>query len=164
MFSFVLGAVKKVAQVIGGETLEKATDVINAIQGKANVDPEVEKAMLSQEVELQKLMVQDAADARQLIREEGKSEDPFVRRARPAFLWFGILLFAFNFAILPLLNVILAFFSKSPVLFVFPQLPDQIYTLFEVSFLGYGAFRTADKYTKGKYGSSVIDKLSGGKR
>lgn len=77
--------------------------------------------------------------AGQNIRTETSSNDPWVRRARPMFLWvmtFGI---ALSVTVFPLINVAL---HKG---LVFPAIPDAYLSLFRDAFLGYTVARTWEK-------------------
>jgi len=138
-------SLKILSSVVGGSIGEKADGVVAALEGEIGNRPEVQAAMLQQELEVKKLILADAEGSRQLIASESKSEDPFVRRARPAFLWLFYIVIVVNFVIIPVLR-----FSGFEATIVYPDLPEQLYWLFGSSFLGYSGFRTFDKMRKSK--------------
>lgn len=164
IFDVIKAGISIVSKIVGGEgdknILQKAADILET--NKHN--PEVQRAMLDQEVELKKIYAADAADARQLVREESRSEDPFVRRARPAFMWLFYIVIIFNFVLLPLTAAILGpqlvTQPDGTVMVIerfdikYPVLPEQLYYLFGVSFLGYTGFRSFDKWKKNGKGKS----------
>lgn len=142
----LIGKVLNVAKdAVGGVIGDKIKDVAKAL----GTDPEVRMAILRQETEIKGIIAKDFADARQLIREESRSEDAFVRRSRPAFLWLFYLIIVFNFAIFPLISIFEPTFTV-----IYPQLPTPLYTLFGVSFTGYVAGRSWDKRNKLKNGGA----------
>ena len=122
--------------------LESAANIIRNKQD----DPAVKQAMLDQELEMKKLVLKDAEGARALITAESKSEDAFVRRARPAFMWLFYGVIIFNFILLPLIAAIGKFSNPDfSISFDYPVLPEQLYYLFGASFLGYSGLRSWDK-------------------
>ena len=137
----VIGKVLSIAKsAVGGAIGQKIGDVVDAI----GTNPEVRKAMLNQEVEMKKIIMEDFEGARQLIREESRSEDPFVRRARPAFLWLFYIVIVFNFVMIPMVSL----FREIHV--IYPALPSELYQLFGAAFLGYSGFRSWDKHKGNK--------------
>lgn len=147
----ILDIAKTVLNLAGKVIKGKAGDTIRAaaseIEGAASSNQELRIALAEQERKVKEIYAADFADARQLIREESRSEDPFVRRARPAFLWLFYGLIIFNFVIFPILRLIDPGFTIS-----YPDLPDALYALFGSSFLGYVGFRSWDKRNKLKNG------------
>ena len=73
------------------------------------------------------------------ITAETTSGDPYVRRARPTFLYVMILGVAFSIIIFPILNLI----AHKGLVMV--PIPDAYLQLFGVSFLGYTGARTWEK-------------------
>lgn len=143
MFDLLFKGLAKVGDIVGGGLREKLVGVIAEVQEAAGKDPAVEQALLAQEVEIKKIVAADLEGARQLIREEGRSEDAFVRRARPAFLWLFYLVIIFNFVAAPILNQ----FGILGTM-IYPTLPEELYWLFGTSFTGYAGFRSWDKKRK----------------
>lgn len=143
LIDLALGALKKLGNLVGGDLGKKVTGVIGELKEAVGKDPELEKAMLAQEVELKKIVAADLEGARRLIKSESKSEDPFVRRARPAFLWLFYVIIFFNFAVAPILQQIGVLGTLT-----YPELPQELYYLFGVSFTGYAGFRSYDKAKK----------------
>ena len=145
LFDVLKTGLKVAAKYIGGDVGDKIKEVSGKIEEASSTNPELRKAMLDQELEIKKIYAADFADARQLIREESRSEDPFVRRSRPAFLWLFYLIIVFNFAIFPIVSIFYPYFKV-----VYPDLPTPLYTLFGTAFVGYAGFRSFDKRTKAK--------------
>lgn len=79
------------------------------------------------------LEVEDLKDRRELIKTALRSEDPYVRRARPTFLWVMYVILIANYLIFPAIGVKVT------------TLPSALLTLFGSAFIGYGVFRSADK-------------------
>lgn len=174
----VLGSVVKgAAGLVGGDIVTKAAEVIDAISGKAETDPELQKLLENSKLEMARIGLADAEGARLLIREAQKSEDAFVRRARPTFLYLFYVVMIFNFMILPLLagfgglgveivqldaeglittDATLVAETIAVSTFVYPDLPDQLYWLFGTSFLGLVGVRSWDKKNKLKNGEKKL--------
>jgi hypothetical protein len=73
------------------------------------------------------------------ITAETTSEDPYVRRARPTFLYVMILGIAFSIIVFPILNLV----THRGLQMV--DIPEGYLDLFGVSFLGYTGARTWEK-------------------
>jgi len=73
------------------------------------------------------------------ITAETQSEDPYVRRARPTFLYVMIVGIAFSIIIFPILNLL----THKGLQMV--EIPEAYLELFGVSFLGYTGARTWEK-------------------
>ena len=141
----VLGIAGK---VIGGDAGKKIAEVSGEIENASASSAEFRMALLNQEAEIKKIYAADFADARQLIREESRSEDSFVRRARPAFMWLFYAVIFFNFVLFPMVRIFVPGFD-----IIYPDLPTPLYTLFGTAFIGYAGFRSFDKRTKAKNNS-----------
>jgi hypothetical protein len=148
ILDIVKTALKVGSRLLGGDTGQKMDEVAVALEDNMQKDPEFRKQMLSQELEIKKVYAADFADARELIKESLKSEDAYVRRARPTFMYLFYAIILFNFAIFP----ILAAAIPAVELFVYPALPSELYWLFGSAFLGYTGFRSYDKRNKLKNG------------
>jgi len=119
-------------------------------------------------------MLADAEGARLLIREAQKSEDAYVRRVRPTFLYLIYVLLIFNFIVMPILSGVAGIGIEIVQLtaegaitangteavetiavntFVYPELPEPLWWAFTSSFLGYAGFRSWDKRNKLKNGA-----------
>ena len=152
-------AISTIARIVGpgrGNKLKDAADVLSEFTGdvKANRIPpeqmaELEQAMMKHEAEMKRLDVEERKDARELIREEGRSEDPWVRRARPTFLWLIYLVLFWNFVVLGTYEY---FTTGAAVLQPPINFPEELYMLFGSAFLGYTGFRSLDKKNGGKGG------------
>lgn len=103
----------------------------------AKLDAELQEAQLKHDTDIQ-------TQAAENIRAEATSEDPFVRRARPAFLWVMTTAIGISLIVFPLIN---AFTGKG---LTFVQIPDAYLQLFGVGFLGYTAARSYEKVAGSK--------------
>jgi hypothetical protein len=95
---------------------------------------EKEKADLQRELELELLKSQTS-----IIEAEANSDDAYVSRARPTFLYIGYAVIVFNFILLPGIQY---FTSGAMVPLV---LPEGFWYLFGTGYLGYTGARSADK-------------------
>lgn len=93
------------------------------------------------------LEVEDLKDRRELIKTALRSEDPYVRRARPTFLWVMYVILITNYIVFPIVGLKVA------------TLPGSLLTLFGTAFIGYGVLRSGDK--KGVDLLDVIKKVVG---
>jgi hypothetical protein len=98
----------------------------------AQLDAQLEEAKLKHDTDIQ-------TQAAETIRAEATSEDPFVRRARPAFLWMMTVGVGISLIIFPLIN---ACTGKG---LVFPEIPTPYLELFGAGFLGYTGARSFEK-------------------
>ena len=80
-----------------------------------------------------------------VIKAEASSEDPYVRRARPTFLYLMYAVIAFNFILVPILHMGIELWGKTP--FTPLDIPEELYWLFGSGYLGYAGARTWDKWT-----------------
>ena len=125
------------------------TDIVHAFKG----DPAVLKELQLREMEartrielakaeirtaLEKAWMEDAASLREQAKVELSSEDPFVRRARPAWLWGLLALYLTNYG----LTGIASWFDPSihPI-----DIPTDVHLLAGLLVGGYGYLRTVEK-------------------
>ena len=138
--SFIGDALKVVGNFTGISTVKDAAEiVIDAIRK----DPDLEKELAKIELEHRKLAIKEAEGVRSLFKAEIKSEDSYIRRARPTFLYMGYILIAIDLGILSLANAISAGFGGPAI--PFAVLPREFYALFGTAFTGYSIVRTIDK-------------------
>jgi hypothetical protein len=134
---------------------ELVKDVVSTFhlspEAKAEIDAKVEEnklALAKLDAELQEAVLKHDTDiqtqAAETIRAEATSEDPFVRRARPAFLWVMTSAIGISLIVFPLINT----FTGKGLTFV--QIPDAYLQLFGVGFLGYTAARSYEKVAGSK--------------
>lgn len=132
------GVVKTIADVV--DRFVETPDEKRAAESiKAKM--EMQKMVLQAEYErmLQEYEAKIADIAGQNIRAETQSEDAYVRRARPTFLYVMIGAIAFSVLICPLINL---FLHKGLVPM---EIPGAYLELFGISFLGYVGARTYEK-------------------
>ena len=130
---------------LSGGLLELGTSLIDRLIP----DPE-EKA----KAKLDLLKMQQEGEFRGLetrmgaILAEAESSDPWTSRARPAFLY---VVYAFLLFALPM-GILSVFAPEAPVQIAagasawLEAIPEQLYTLFAVGYLGYAGARTVDKW------------------
>lgn len=173
VLGFLGSGVKAAAGLLGGPIAQKAIEVIDAISKEAETNPEMQKLLQDHEATMVGMALQDAEGARQLIREGLKSEDAYVRRVRPTFLYLIYVLLIVNFIVMPLLSGVAgigvdivqltaegaitengaeAVETIAVNTFVYPKLPEPLWWAFTSSFLGYAGFRSWDKRNKFKNG------------
>ena len=145
--------------LLGGDPIAGIKGIIEEF----HLSPE-DKAKLqqaAQELELKRIEIEAARDAAvqqhdadmaklqvQAITAETTSEDPYVRRARPTFLYVMIAAIGYSLIVAPVVN---AFLHKGLVPM---EIPGAYLELFGVSFLGYVGARTWEK-TKGATSSAT---------
>ena len=110
------------------------------------VEADLRKTEISAALEERRLDIQDDASRRDLIKVESTSEDPYVRRARPTFLYIMYGVMAMNFILIPIIAVVVRLCNYSIQIELF-QLPSALYWLFGSAYLGY---TTAREYGKAK--------------
>ena len=146
---FIGKALGVVAKAVGLDSVGAAVDTIkNAIAG----NPEAAKAIREFELEEKRLLLEELRTTHRLYIEEIKSEDPFVRRVRPACVWVVVGILAMNYILVPFVNIIIVAFGGAAVKLVFPEIPAEVLALFGTLFGLYGGYRSIDKRTKAKNG------------
>jgi hypothetical protein len=94
-------------------------------------------------IELRALEVRETeliiGSAAAVLKSEAESPDPYVRRARPTYLYLMYAVLGFNFILLPCLQ----FFTHTLINPI--ELPEPLYYLFGSGFLGYVGARSWDK-------------------
>lgn len=125
------------------------TDVIHSIKGDPAVLKElqlreiearlkVDQAKAEARVKLEAVWMKDAESLREQIKIELQSEDPFVRRARPAWLWGLLCVYLINYGLTTIAN----WFGAGVVPM---EMPVEVHYLTGGLVLGYGYLRTIEK-------------------
>jgi Holin of 3TMs, for gene-transfer release len=129
--------------LVTGDPLKSIADLIDQFHLSPEQKAQMQQA--AQQLEVKRDEIEAARDEAlaeiqsRNITAETTSEDPYVRRARPTFLYVMILGIAFSIIIFPILNL----FAHKGLLMV--PIPDAYLQLFGVSFLGYTGARTWEK-------------------
>jgi|GEM_PF-5410372 len=136
---------------------DMAKDIIGLVRGKlppeeqAKVDAamaqlELQAAREEREHELALVRAynEEVKDLRDQIRVELQSEDKFVRRARPAWLWGLLLVYLANYGVPGLLNGVRQLWPGTPVL-VPVDIPPEVHALTTGIVLGISYLRGIDK-------------------
>ena len=143
-----IGAIKKVTDMFRHKN--KHTDKVDAVDKALNTiqeftagldkkqDPEALKILHDNAMDMEKLYTERAKAALEVMGVEASSEDGFVRRARPAWLYAGMLILFIQMAIMPFCGVKISDF-------VDPQALNWFYSIVGAGYLGYGVLRTVDK-------------------
>ena len=132
--------------LVGGDPVKSIGDLVD--QFHMSPEQKAQLGLARDQLETQRDQI-EAAQAEALaqvqsanITAETKSEDAYVRRARPTFLYVMILGIAFSIIIFPILNLL----THKGLAMV--PIPDAYLELFGVGFLGYTGARSWEK-TKG---------------
>lgn len=118
--------------------LQSAIETINELMNDAETDPELKELLIKKEIEFERLYTERVKASLEVIKAEATSEDPYVRRARPTWLYASILIFVMLFCVFPILRIEVTKYVPMDILDVFLKAVT-------AGFLGYGAFRTIDK-------------------
>lgn len=129
--------------LVSGDPLKSISDLIDQFHLAPEQKAQMQQA--AQELEVQRDQIEAARDEAlaeiqgENIRAETGSEDAYVRRARPTFLYVMILGIACSLIVFPILNLVT---HKGLVVM---DIPDAYLELFGVAFLGYTGARTWEK-------------------
>jgi hypothetical protein len=130
--------------LLGGDPVKSVTDIISQFHMSPEDKAKLQQA--AQELELNREAIEAARDQAvaemqsQNITAETRSEDAYVRRARPTFLYVIILGMFWSLIVAPVLNA----FLHRQVLAM--EIPNSYLELFGVAFLGYTGARTWEKF------------------
>jgi hypothetical protein len=138
----VLGTV---AKVVG---LDSVTGAVSTIKGAIEQNESLQLELRKIEIEEKKLLLEEAQSLHGLYATEIKSDDKFVRRARPAMIWLSLTLLCINFGLIPLFNSLATYCGWAPVVITIPDLPEPLYYLIGTMFTVYTGARSWDKYGK----------------
>jgi hypothetical protein len=145
------------ANILGGNALGGVASIINAIKGKNPEDAAKLQELLEkhQDAILAAQVAQDQAQrdenvslnsiAGQNVRADAQSGDKFTGRARPAVIWVGLGIMAWNYVVVPMMAI---HFKIQIVTF-----PDMFWETWGVVATGVVMTRTADKLFGGAGGS-----------
>ncbi len=151
---------KAVAKLTAKDENATPDQVVAALDADPSLLLELKKYELDNQLELAKIAanldmaaVADMANNRELAAVEVKSEDWFVRRARPAMLWSCVVSFTMNFALVPLIQIgtwVGAVVSRGAaeaqtLRLEPPDMGTQYWLFMGTLFLGYSWLRTKEK-------------------
>ena len=132
------------SNIIGGGVSSVVDSVAKTVDRFVTTDDE--RAKIKMELrriearEKEKLLIATHS----VIKAEAKSDDPWVRRARPTFLYVMYFILVFNFILVPILHMGVELWGATP--FTPLAIPDELYWLFGSCMLGYTGARTWDKH------------------
>lgn len=136
----------KLLNAVGDVTgISSVGEAAKSILGIIKSNPELELKMKEYEHQALKMEMQENASVRELFQVEVKSEDKFVRRARPAMLWLVFSILSLNFGVIPVLNALTVAFGGEQIVIVYPNLPEEVYWLIGSIFGLYTGARSWDK-------------------
>jgi len=141
MIGFIKELLGAAIKGTSGNDSEKIKEALSVIENKAERDPDFHKSLVAKEKEWEELRKVHSEIDRQRIMEETRSEDPYVRRVRPTFLYLFYAIVLVNFVIIPFLGAIHVLSGTIS----YPVLPEELYWLFGSAYLGYAGFRSWDK-------------------
>lgn len=161
--SFLSDALSVVGK-IAGKAVPGIDSALGMIRAAIIKDPAVEKALIDQEIEFRKLSIQEGDSIRKMYGMEIQSEDPFVRRVRPAMIWLVLIILGTNYALLPLVNTCILLFggfhdvivegvvqvvpNVPQIVLIYPEIPDSVMAVMVTMFTVYAGARSFDKKTK----------------
>jgi Holin of 3TMs, for gene-transfer release len=129
--------------LVGGDPIQSISGLVDQFHLSPEQKAQVQQA--AQELEAQRDQIEAARDGAlaeiqsRNITAETQSEDAYVRRARPTFLYVMILGMAFSTIVFPILNLV----AHKELQVV--EIPSAYLELFGVAFLGYTGARTWEK-------------------
>jgi hypothetical protein len=147
-----------ITNLLGGNLLDGVSKVIDSIKGKSPEDAakleqlkeQYQEEFLKAQVDLAKSQtdanVQLNSIAGQNVRADATSGDKFTARARPAIIWVGLFIMAWNYVTVPLLAI---HYRIAVVAF-----PDMFWEIWGVVATGVVMTRTVDKAAQTLLGGS----------
>jgi hypothetical protein len=144
-----VAAVKKVVDSFKkkGKTTDKieaAIGTLTEFTAAAEEDPEAAQILRDNELEMDRLYTERAKAALDVMKVEASSEDPWVRRARPMWLYAGMVVFTVQMIAFPFAGIKITEYIDVQVL-------NWFYSIIGAGYLGYGALRTYDKANVGMF-------------
>ncbi len=145
-----IGAIKKITDMFKRKKkhpakVTKVEQALNAIteftEDVTANDPEAAQILHDNAMEMEKLYTERATVALKVIQSESASEDAFVRRARPAWLYMGMIILFIQMVGFPMYGIKITEFIDTQSL-------NWFYSIVGAGYLGYGALRTYDKKIK----------------
>lgn len=160
---------KLVGKALGVETEGKTTDQIGqeatavlqqdpeAYLKLKTIDADLEKYRMDHDVQMEqidlekdRLAVADSANLREQAKAELQSEDPYIRRARPSWLYWLKWIYGLLYGAIPTLSVIFTGIAwlmgkAKGIDVVIPDVPADLHLLVGSLVLGYSYLRSVDK-------------------
>jgi hypothetical protein len=121
---------------------EKKAEMQAVIDANAHEIQMKEYELQVKTMEMEKTAIETASAN---IRAESQSGDKFTSRARPTFMYLFYCILAFNFLVLPIIQMIGGGWSQGFKLIEFPNI---LWEVFVAGFLGYTGVRTWEKMKK----------------
>lgn len=148
-----MGLLSSIISAPFGELIGKVGTIIDSLHTSQEEKLNLEMARLQivlaaqqAERELQAKVeenyMKDLANLREQAKVELQSDDPFVRRSRPAFNWIIYSVIVFNYIALPMVQYVTGN-APAPI-----ELPYELWMVFGGGFLGYAYLRTKEKTNK----------------
>lgn len=106
------GFVEKIAGFFGGGLIDSISDVadtfIQTADEKASFKVAMEKVLQQRDSEIEQTIRAELQAKEKIIVAEMTQGDNYTKRARPTLIYFGLVVIAFNYCLVPLLQVLLA--------------------------------------------------------
>lgn len=146
----LISAIKGLINPVDG-IMDGVKDIVGMFTGKLPPDEQaklnVQMALLEakavkdlrdHEVKIEELYLKDAADMRSMIKVELQSEDAFVRRARPAWLWGLLAMYIINYPVMAVVHI----WMPTALAMIIPW---EVHMLAGTLVGGYGYLRSVEK-------------------
>jgi hypothetical protein len=138
LLSILPGVLKTVARVTGLAPLANAADLLSTAQIPPEKQLELQQALMEHELAMKQAAVEEYKATVDVIKTEATSEDKYVRRARPSFLYLMYIVLGVNYVITPIIHMFILTVTPYPI-------PPDLLVLFGSGYLGYSYLRTKDK-------------------
>lgn len=156
LFKLLPSVISGFGKIIGGnkgKKMEEAGQIADELSEQYQLEklpPEQQAALKAATMEYEqklkeialeeyRLEIQNLRDMRDLVKTSLRSEDPYVRRARPTFLWLVYIIMGMNFIIFPIIGIIFPTIARPSVDL------SGLLKYFIWAYLGYGGLRSIDK-------------------
>jgi len=131
--------------------MEGVKDIVGLVTGKlppaeqaeitvkmALLEAQAAKDLRDYETKIEEIYMKDAADMRSMIKVELASEDAFVRRARPAWLWGLLAMYIVNYPVMAIVHI----WMPTALAMIIPW---EVHMLAGTLVGGYGYLRSVEK-------------------
>lgn len=140
----------KILGGLSGNFVEKIGTIIDSVHTSGEEKGKLELAKMQLQIatvefqsklaaDVEKMYLEEMANLRDQIKVEIQSEDPYVRRARPTFMYIVYLVMFINLIAIPIAQMA----TGKP--FEIVALPEEMWYVFGGSYLGYAYLRTVEK-------------------
>lgn len=147
MLGFLGDALKVIAKVAG---IGSVDDAVATVKATIAGNDELQSQLRELDLKEKRLFLEETKSIHGLYQTEIKSEDAFVRRARPALLWLVFSILSMQYVVLPLINTVVGIWGVEPTELIIPELPATVAGVITTIVSVYIGARSFDKKTKAK--------------